>query len=107
MQGYLRNQMNIMKRLEILSKLHKFKENNQGKYQFTKIGIFGSVARDNAGKQSDIDIVVELQKPDLFTLGSIKTDLEDEFGTKVDIIRLHKKMNSFLKKRIDQEAIYV
>jgi len=35
------------------------------KYGVTKIGIFGSLARDQAGHDSDIDIVVEMY-PDLF-----------------------------------------
>ena len=96
-----------MNRTDILDRLRKYKESNKEKYQFTKIGIFGSVARGNAGEQSDIDIVIEQRKPDLFLLGAIKTDLEKEFGTKVDIVRLREKMNTFLKKRIEREAIYV
>jgi predicted nucleotidyltransferase len=96
-----------MKRSEILHILKKYKKNYHKKYQFSKIGIFGSAARSTAGRESDIDIVIEQSKPDLFLLGTIKTDLEKEFACKVDIIRLRKEMNAFLKDRIDREAIYV
>ncbi|MBL7179538.1 MAG: nucleotidyltransferase domain-containing protein [Pseudomonadota bacterium] len=96
-----------MEQSEILIKLEQYKKNNQGKYRFSKIGIFGSVAKGTAGEKSDIDIVIEQKEPDLFLLGTIKTDLEDEFGRKVDIIRIRKEMNVFLRKRIEQEAIYV
>ncbi len=92
---------------EILSILERFKKNNQEKYRFQKIGLFGSVARETAGGESDIDIVIEQREPDLFLLGTIKTDLEDELNTKVDIIRIRKGMNAFLKDRIEREAIYV
>ncbi|MCD6295803.1 MAG: hypothetical protein J7M30_01460 [Deltaproteobacteria bacterium] len=50
---------------------------------------------------------MEQKTPDMFLLGSIKSDLEEKLGIKVDIIRLRKEMNAFLKKRIEQEAIYV
>lgn len=96
-----------MKRSEVLSKLSSFKEKNSNNYNFTKIGIWGSYARDEASDSSDIDIVVELIKPDLFILGDIKTDLEELFGKHIDIIRLRNRMNKFLRQRIEIEAIYV
>lgn len=96
-----------MKRSEILSRLYNYKQQYQEKYRFTKIGIFGSVAKGIYSEKSDIDIVVEQQEPDLFILGCIKTDLEEEFGKRVDVVRLRKEMNFFLKNRIEQEAVYV
>ncbi len=96
-----------MKRSEILSTLEQYKKNYQEKYRFSKIGIFGSAARGTAGAESDIDVVIEQKEPDLFLLGAIKTDLEDKLDSKVDIIRIRKGMNAFLKDRIEREAIYV
>jgi len=96
-----------MDRTEILMKLKKYKEKNQFSYNFFRIGIFGSVARNSNHEGSDIDIIVEQKIPDLFILGTIKTELEEEFGTKIDIIRLYDGISEFLKKRIDQESIYV
>jgi len=46
-----------MERSEILIKLEKYKKTNQEKYRFSKIGVFGSIAKGTAGEQSDIDIV--------------------------------------------------
>ena len=96
-----------MNRAEILKKLKRYKEKNQFNYNFFKIGIFGSVARNSNHEGSDIDIIVEQKVPDLFVLGTIKTELEEEFGIKIDIIRLHDGISDFFKKRIDQESIYV
>ena len=96
-----------MKRSEILLILKQYKNNYHEKYRFSKIGIFGSAARETAVRESDIDIVIEQREPDLFLLGSIKTDLENELHCKVDIIRIRKGMNAFLKDRIEREAIYV
>ena len=96
-----------MNRSEIIKKLEQFKQEHQHEYRFRKIGIFGSVARGSAKGGSDVDILIEQIEPDLFLLGAIKTDLEDEFGTQVDIIRIRKGMYAFLRNRIEQEAIYV
>ena len=96
-----------MNRAEIIKKLEQFKQEHQREYRFRKIGIFGSVARGTARENSDIDILIEQIEPDLFLLGNIKTDLEEEFSTQVDIIRIRKGMNSFLRNRIEREAVYV
>jgi len=37
----------------------------------------------------------------------IKQDLEEKFHRSVDIVRYRDRMNAFLKKRIDKEAVYV
>jgi predicted nucleotidyltransferase len=96
-----------MNRDEIIEILGRFKEMNKDRYEIIRIGVFGSVARGNINEQSDIDVVVELGKPDLFYLIGIKQDLEEKFHRSVDIVRYRDRMNAFLKGRIDKEAVYV
>lgn len=90
-----------------LETLKKYKNDFEKQYGVTKIGIFGSVARDEAKDESDVDIVVEMGKPDLFYMVHIKETLEKEFQRPVDIIHNRDKMNTFLKERINMEAVYV
>ncbi|MGA8179159.1 MAG: nucleotidyltransferase domain-containing protein [Desulfobacterales bacterium] len=96
-----------MDRNEIIQTLRSFAEMNRGRYEIIRIGIFGSAARDTMEALSDIDVVVELSRPDLFYLVGIKQDLEEKFHRPVDIVRYRERMNAFLKKRIDKEAVYV
>jgi len=96
-----------MKRDEIIPTLRKFKEMNRKRYEIIRIGVFGSAAGDSMNEQSDIHVVVELGKQDLFNIIGIKQDLEEQFSKHVDVISYRKKMNQFLKKRIDKEAVYV
>ena len=96
-----------MKKDEILVALKKYKQTNGGKYQIQRIGIFGSSVKDQMKAGSDIDIVVELGKQDLFFLIGIKQDLEERLHYPIDIVSYRKNMNQFLKNRIDHEAIYV
>ncbi len=47
-----------------------------------KLGVFGSVARNEAKKGSDIDMVVETQVPDLLRMVNLKEDIEKYFALK-------------------------
>ncbi len=85
-----------MDRNKIIKELQRIKV-VYGEY-ITKIGVFGSVARNEYGPDSDIDIIVEQKSPDLFLLGRIKEELEEKFDRRVDIIRLRKDINPFLKE---------
>ena len=96
-----------MDKSEIIQTLRSFAELNRDRYEILRIGIFGSAARGNMEELSDIDVVVELGKPDLFCLVGIKQDLEEKFNRPVDIVRYRDRMNAFLKKRMDKEAVYV
>ncbi len=96
-----------MEMKEIIRALRGFMDLNKERYEIIRIGVFGSAARDNMNEQSDIDVVVELGKPDLFYLVGIKQDLEEKFHRSVDIVRYRDRMNAFLKKMIDKEAMYV
>ena len=92
---------------EIIRTLLRFKDKNRNKYKIRRIGLFGSAVRDQMQDQSDIDVVVELQKQDLFYLIGIKQELEETFYLPVDIVSYRDTMNEFLKRKIDKEAVYV
>ncbi len=95
-----------MKRDDIIKALRRFKEGNQQRYLIEKIGIFGSSARGDMNAESDIDVVVVLEKQDLLNLIGIKQDLEEQFGVPVDIVSYRERMNDYLKRRIEDEALY-
>lgn len=96
-----------MHKNQLLTELKKFKVVHQQKYGIIALGIFGSFARGEEGTVSDVDIVLETETPNLFNIVHIKADLEKQLRLPVDIVRLRKKMNPFLRRRIDNEAIYV
>ncbi|PIQ09810.1 MAG: nucleotidyltransferase [Ignavibacteriales bacterium CG18_big_fil_WC_8_21_14_2_50_31_20] len=96
-----------MGRSEIISRIEDFKNNRAKEFGILKIGIFGSVARDESDVESDVDIVVKMESQDLFKLIGIKQNLEEILQLPVDIISYRETMNSFLKRRIDKDVIYV
>jgi len=95
-----------MVKKEIIEILRQYKKEFAEQYGILDIGVFGSVARDEAGEDSDIDVVVRIIKPDLFLLVGLKNELEERLHRRVDIVTYRKNMNQFLKKRIDGEAVY-
>jgi len=99
-------QHTLLGRDEAIKLLTGCKREIQEKYGITAIGLFGSVARNQATENSDVDIVVQLSDPDLFTLVHIKDDLEAAFHRRVDILQYREKMNPYLKSKIEQEAVY-
>jgi len=99
--------VNPVDRNNVVNIISQFKVENLNRYGIKKIGIFGSGALNATGPASDIDVVVVLEKPDMFCLIGIKQDLEALLNMPVDIVRYRKSMNKFLKQRIDTDAVYV
>jgi len=91
----------------ILQELRRIKPDFEQRYGVTKIGIFGSLARNEIREDSDVDVVLEMREPDLFYMVHIKETLEERLKMPVDVIRYRTMMNSRLKARIDREAVYV
>ena len=96
-----------MNREKALELLRQYKEDNLDKYGILAMGIFGSVARDEAKNGSDVDVCIQTKVPNMFNIIHIKDELQTLFSADVDIIRIREKMNPFLKKRIERDAIYV
>ena len=91
----------------VLDILRKYMNTHRSDMGIQNMGVFGSVARNEAGRDSDVDIVVSLEQPNLFTLSRIRQDLEQELHNHVDIVSLREKMNPYLREIIQQEARYV
>lgn len=89
------------------TKLANFKHRSGLKYGLIRIGIFGSVARKENTENSDIDIVVELEKPSLSLMYDLKENLKMLFGCEVDLVRFRDSLRPMLKNNILNEAIYV
>ena len=96
-----------MDRKEVLNALARFRDRRQTEFGISRIGVFGSAARQEMTEASDVDVVVELDHPDLLILVGIKQELEELLHQPVDVVRYRERMNAYLKRRIEQEAIYV
>jgi predicted nucleotidyltransferase len=95
-----------MSRSEILQTLAARRE-HLTRMGVKSMAIFGSVARDEARPDSDVDILVEFQGPATFNgYMDLKFFLEDLLGRPVDLVT-RKSIRPRLKTRIKSEAQYV
>ena len=97
----------VLDRETIISELKNLKSGFAEDFGLTRLALFGSFARNENIPESDIDIVVELNQPDLFALVHIKAIIERNLNHPVDVILNSSFTNPFLKKRIQNEAIDV
>ncbi len=91
-------------REEILALLE---ENRDKIRQFgvTRLGLFGSSAREEASEHSDLDFVVEFERPSFDAYMELKFFLEDLFQCSVDLV-LAKAIKPRLRASILEEAVY-
>jgi predicted nucleotidyltransferase len=79
------------------------------RFRIQRIGLFGSYARNEAGPESDIDIIVEFM-PDTDNLYEnkqlIAQMLSSRFSQEIDIAR-EKYLKPRMKEKIIKEALYV
>lgn len=69
------------------------------------VRIFGSVARDEAGRDSDLDVLVDLEPGrSLFDLGSLLMELQDLLGCRVDVVT-EKGLRPRIRERVLREAL--
>ena len=95
-----------MRRNEILLLLHEYQNETQ-KFGVKSLALFGSVARDEAREQSDIDILVEFDSPPSFDrYMGLKFYLEDLLGVRVDLVTL-RALKPRVRPYVEQEAVYV
>ncbi|HIH42765.1 TPA: hypothetical protein HA246_03910 [Candidatus Woesearchaeota archaeon] len=74
----------------------------------TKAGIFGSYARGDYNKKSDVDILIQVKrrKFSLFDLVGIELELEKELRKKVDLLT-YRGINKHLKKYILEDEVKI
>ncbi len=73
-------------RKQILQRLKNQYPYLSDNFGVTKIGIFGSVAKEMEDENSDIDIVIEFKKPVGFKFIELSDYLEGLFQAKVDLL---------------------
>ena len=76
------------------------------KYKIKKASLFGSYARGEQGRKSDVDILVELSNKSLSLVDfiRIKHDLEAALGKKVDLVE-YKHLRNEIKKKVQREMV--
>lgn len=96
-----------MNRQKTLGILRALKPDLTERFGVTRLALFGSTARNEAGENSDIDIVVAFDGPATSKkYFGVQFLLEDQLGRPVDLVT-EKALRPELKPFIEREAIDV
>jgi predicted nucleotidyltransferase len=90
---------------EIREVLRKCLPEIRDKYGVTSIGIFGSYARGEAVASSDIDIIVEFERPIGWELVDLADLLESRLHQKVDLV-IRRSLHPLIRDTILAEVQY-
>lgn len=92
---------------QIRDSILKFKPYLMQKYAIESLYTFGSYAREEQHKRSDIDILVDFKKtPDLLTFIELEEYLSDKLNLAVDLVP-KRKLKKELKEQILSEAVAI
>ena len=91
---------------EIIEKLTKLKPFLKQEYNVKEIGLFGSFSDNKQDDESDIDILIELDKPIGWKFFTLEKYLEEVFGRKVDLVT-KKALKKPLKDKILNQTLFL
>jgi predicted nucleotidyltransferase len=96
-----------MKKNETLKLLQAHKSELAKQFGVIKLALFGSTARDAAGPDSDVDLLVEFDGPATSArYFGVQFYLEDLLGPRVDLVT-EKALRPELRPLIEREALHV
>lgn len=96
-----------MNRTEVLQQLAASKAELLHRYGVTRLALFGSVVRDAAHADSDVDILVSFDGPATSSrYFGVQFFLEDLLGRRVDLVT-DKALRPELRPYVDREAVHV
>jgi predicted nucleotidyltransferase len=95
-----------MRREQVLSILSQHRPDIE-QFGVVFLALFGSMARDDAGPQSDVDVLVQFDAPATFDrYMGLKLFLEDLLGLPVDLVT-RRSLRPRLRERIEAELVRV
>jgi len=77
------------------------------KYGVKRIGLFGSYSRGEATEESDIDILVDFERPiGFFDFIDLEEYLKEKLGAEVELVT-EDALKPLIKPRVTRETVYV
>ncbi|HHS98022.1 MAG TPA: nucleotidyltransferase [Chloroflexi bacterium] len=93
---------------EIRTILEQHQDELRTRFFVREIGIFGSRVRGTAGAASDVDVLVELERPLGWEIVDLRDYLEAILGMKVDLVTANAvRRKPWLWASIQEDLVYV
>jgi predicted nucleotidyltransferase len=91
---------------DILDALRSERTFLKNEFGVINIGIFGSYVKGLQQDDSDIDFLVEFEKPSFNWTAGLQIYLEKKFNKKIELVRKSAKVNQRFAERIKGDVIY-
>lgn len=91
---------------EIITKLKELKPILRKEYSVKKIGLFGSFSDNTNTEASDIDILIELEKPIGWKFFTLELFLQNIFDRKIDLVTRN-AVKEQIKEQILKQVHYI
>ena len=101
--GLIPEDWEVVRYIKVLKKLKPILEKE---FKVSKVGIFGSVVRNEQSGSSDIDIIVEFSEPIGLRFIELAEFLEKKLGRKVDLVS-SEGISPYIKPYIEKEVLYI
>jgi hypothetical protein len=100
----------LLTRDQTIQLLRERQDYLRDEFGVSRIGLFGSVARDAFDDSSDIDMVVEFSRPIGFRFMDLADYLEDLLGRKIDLLTsagIEAIRSRHVSKNIAESVVYI
>jgi len=79
-------------------------------FRVKRLDLFGSLARHTGSSESDVDLLVEFEEPDLHLskrFFGLLHYLEDALGREIDLLTMNSLKNPFFRQRVLKEKVNI
>jgi len=92
---------------DVLARLRAALPDLRARYGVTRLGLFGSVARNEAGPDSDVDLIAEFAKGEApgFAFFDLEKELSEMIGRPAEIASLD-NMNAYIRAKVERDLVY-
>jgi predicted nucleotidyltransferase len=92
---------------EIINQIHGMKRELYEKFHVSRIGIFGSFSQGHQTEKSDLDLVVEFERPiGIMAFVHLKDQITEQIGIQVDLVTPD-GLHPLIRNAVMREVIYV
>jgi predicted nucleotidyltransferase len=96
----------MLNKENIIEKIRELKPFLYQEYKVKEVGLFGSYSQNLQSESSDIDLVIELEKPIGWKIFTLEIFLENIFNRKIDLVTKN-ALKEQLKDKILNQVVYV
>ena len=91
--------------MDVIETLRRHGKEIRERFSVRRIGVFGSYARGVQGEGSDVDILVEFDKPTFDNFMDLSIYLENLLGREVELVTPN-SLSPYIRPMVEKEVVW-